>query len=153
MPMLGPLGILFFAGLALVGAGNWLAFRALARHDGLRRERMLFVVFDPESPMKQPGARADRRRFRVGVYLIAIGIVTFYTALTTGDDRELRVCVDRCHRAGYIGGRFGESEARAPSGRPLRGCFCVGPAGSVELKQAPLPLPPGAAPSNVAPRP
>jgi hypothetical protein len=146
MPLLGPLGILFFAGLALCGVGNLLAFRAIARHDGLRRERMLFVIFDPESPMQRPEARADRRKFRLGVFLIGIGLVTFYTALSTGDERELRVCVDRCHRAGYVGGRFGEAGERAPSGRPLRACYCVGPAGSVELKQDRLPLSPSASP-------
>lgn len=141
MPLLGPLGILFFAGLALIGVGNWLFFRTLARHDGLRRDRMLFVIFDPESPMKRPEARRDRLKFGLGAYLIGFGLVTFYTALSTGDERELYVCVDRCHRAGYVGGRFGPSEAKAPSGRPLRACYCVGPAGSVELRQEPLPLP------------
>lgn len=144
MPLLGPLGILFFFGLALVGLGNWLFFTALARHDGLRRERVLFVVFDPDSPMKRPEAKADRIRLRVGAYLIGFGLVTFYTAMSTGDQRELMVCSDRCHRAGYLGGRFGLSETMGPSGRPLRACFCVGPAGSVELKQEPLPLPVGA---------
>jgi hypothetical protein len=146
MPLLGPLGILFFVGLALCGVGNLLAFRAIARHDGLRRERMLFVIFDPESPMQRPEARADRRKFRLGVFLIGFGLVTFYTALSTGDERELRVCVDRCHRAGYVGGRFGESGEPSPSGRRLRACYCVGPAGSVELKQDRLPLSPSASP-------
>jgi hypothetical protein len=142
MPLLGPLGIFFFAGLALVAAGNWLAFRALARHDGLRRERVLFVVLDPESPLKRPEARRDRFRFRLGVYLVGFGLVTFYTALSTGDERERQVCSDRCHRAGYLGGRFGPSATEFDgAGRPRRACFCVGPAGSVELKQTPLPLP------------
>jgi hypothetical protein len=142
MPLLGPLGILFFAGLAFVALGNYFAFTALARHDGLRRDRLLFVVLDPESPMKQPAARRDRQKFRVGVYLIGFGLVTFYTALSTGDERERAVCSDRCHRAGYLGGRFGPSATNVgPSGGPARACYCVTPTGSVELKQAPLPLP------------
>jgi len=133
MPLLGPFGLLFFVGLALFFAGNAVVWSLLGRYGGLDRSRTLFVVFDPDSPMKAPSARTDRRRFRFGVYTVGFGLLTFYTALSVGDARELRVCVDQCHRAGYAGGRFGPStKPGSPTPAP-RACFCVTPAGSVEL--------------------
>ena len=145
MELTGPAGILFWVGLLMFGIGNALAWTMISKYGGLDRTKTLFVVFDDESPMKAPSAKADRWRFRVGVYLIGFGLVTFYTGMSTGELRELQVCRRECQKAGYWGGAFAPSQqassassvptpALGPYGpSPNRACWCASPQGSVEL--------------------
>lgn len=142
MELLGPFGILFWVGLAVWVAASAALFVVLGKHGGLDRSRTLSVVFDDDSPMKAPGARRDRWVFRVSLFVGGFGLMTLFTGLSVGDARDLRVCTQRCQQKGYFVGRFAPSEVdKTPSGKPVRGCFCVGPAGSQELRAEP---PPGA---------
>lgn len=141
MALLGAFGIVFWSGLALVGVGNLLALRALDRHGGLTRKKLLWVVFDEASPMKQPAAAGDRTKFRVGVFLIGFGLVNLYTSISVGPEREARICDNRCRLAGHLKGEFGEKPAASAGEPPIRTCFCVTPTGSVELEQPDLALP------------
>ena len=145
MSLLGPLGILFWVGLAIFAVGHALFWPVLAKHGGLARETMLSVIFDEGSSMRRPEHRGDRVRFRVAVFLIGIGLMTFYTSLSVGDDRELRVCRQRCLSDGYFAGHFAASDRAKSLGRTERGCFCKTAAGAVvELEQRAVPglLPP-----------
>ena len=140
MQLLGPLGILFWVGLAIFAVGHGLFWPVLAKHGGLAREKMLSVIFDEDSPMRKPEARADRLRFRIAVFLIGIGLMTFYTSLSVGPDRELRVCQQRCLTAGHFGGFFAPSELAKQRGRDERGCFCkTQDGGTTELAQPEIP--------------
>jgi hypothetical protein len=132
MPLLGPFGILFFGGIALCVIGGGLAYRMMKRHGGFDRAA-LAAVFADDSPMRRNPA--DRRAFRLGVFLFFFGVMTVFSGVSVGDARELRVCVDECHRQGYSTGKFGPSERdrNKASGETVRGCWCVGPAGSVEV--------------------
>ncbi len=151
MALLGPLGILFWVGLALFAAGHMLFWPVLAKYGGLERTKTLFVVFDNDSPMNAPDAKPDRWRFRIGVYLIGFGLVTFYSGLSTGEAQELRVCRNACIRQSLWGGYFAPSlTEKTPAGKPLRACWCIGPVGSVELQQDSLPFPPQLAPPGLA---
>jgi hypothetical protein len=146
MPLLGAFGWFFFAGLAMFALGHLLFWTTLARHDGLDRSRTMHVVFDDDSPMKRPENRRDRLLFRAGVFLIAMGLMTFFTALSVGDERELRLCTQKCHERGQ-NGRFAPSgTVRDAAGQPVRACWCVSATGSTELPQETLPplAPPGA---------
>ena len=137
MPLTGPFGILFWVAVVQLAIGNWLVFTMLSKHGGLDRTKTLFVVFDPDSPMKADAAKSDRWRFRIGVYMVGFGLMTFYTALSTGDQRELQICQTACRREGYGGGQFAPSQKQAPGAQPQRACWCIGPAGSIELEQTP----------------
>src|SRR4051812_5722717 len=98
MPLTGPLGILFWVAVVQLAIGNWMVFTRLARHGGLERTKTLSVVFDEDSPLKtSPG---DYRIFTLGVFMIGFGLVTFYTALSTGDQRELYLCQTACRKEG-----------------------------------------------------
>lgn len=145
LELLGPFGILFFAGLALWALGFLIVWRMLAKHGGLDRQKTLHVVFDDDSPMKAPEAKGDRMTFRIGVFMGAIGLMTLFTGISVGDARELRVCVQKCQLAGYVGGKFAPSAIdKDPSGKPRRGCFCTTPTGSIELQRDQLPSVPSA---------
>jgi hypothetical protein len=140
MPLLGPLGILFWAGLAIFGAGHALFWPVLAKHGGLERTKMLSIIFDEDSPMRRPEHRADRVRFRVSVFLIGIGLMTFYTSLSVGEGRELRVCQQKCLAEGHFGGYFAPSENAKAKGKVQRGCYCkTNEGGAVELLQPTIP--------------
>ena len=146
MDLLGIGGGFFWAGLAMCGGGFALAWSRLARHGGLDRSRTLHVIFDDSSPLKRPESRSDHRLFLVGVFGAALGTVTVFTGITTGDARELGVCAQACRQAGFAVGRFGPSTVeRTPQGNPQRACWCVGPAGSQELPQQRLTPPSGPA--------
>jgi len=140
MDLLGFGGGLFFGGIALFWAGLGLVWTRLARYDGLDKTKTLHVVFDADSPMKRPENRRDRMLFRAGVFVAGFGAMTIFTGITTGDQRELGVCVQACRREGFYGGHFAPSgiEKRPGTDLPLRGCWCVGAAGSAELPQARL---------------
>jgi hypothetical protein len=150
MPLLGAFGWFFFVGAAMFVLGHLLFWTTLARHDGLDRSRTLHIVFDDDSPMKRPENWRDRLIFRASVFLIAMGMMTFFTALSVGDERERRLCTQKCHERGQNGGRFAPSATvKDASGQPVRACWCVSPAGSTELPQETLPpLVPSAAPSR-----
>jgi hypothetical protein len=155
MPLLGPLGILFWAGLAIFGAGHALFWPVLAKYGGIERTKMLSVIFDEDSPMRRPENRPDRMRFRVSVFLIGIGLMTFYTSLSVGEGRELRVCQRKCLAEGHFGGYFAPSEHAKAMGRVERGCYCkTNEGGTVELLQPKIPglndLPPSPAASAPA---
>lgn len=140
MSLLGPLGILFWLGLAIFGAGHALFWPVLAKHGGLERTKMLSVIFDEDSPMRRPEHRSDRIRFRVAVFLIGIGLMTFYTSLSVGEGRELRVCQQKCLAEGHFGGYFAPSELAKAKGRRERGCYCkTAEGGTVELRQPTIP--------------
>lgn len=140
MDLLGFGGGLFLLGIAMFWAGLGLVWWQLGRHGGLDKTRTLHVMFDDSSPMRRPENRRDRTLFRAGVFLAGLGMVTIYTGVSTGDQRELAVCNQACRRDGYWGGRFAPSatERQGNSNRPQRACWCVGPAGSVEIPQANL---------------
>ncbi len=140
MELLGPFGVLFWVGLVVwLGAGAAL-FVVIGKYGGLDRTKTLSVVFDEDSPMKAPGARRDRWIFRVSVFVGGFGLMTLFTGLSVGDARDLRVCTQRCQQAGYLRGKFAPSEVdKLPSGKPMRGCFCVGPDGTRELPHQELP--------------
>ncbi len=149
MDLLGVGGILFWLGIAMSAVGVRLAWAMVARHGGLDRTQTLHVIFDDESPMKRPEHRGDRVRFRAGVILAALGLVNLFTGVTTGAEREQAVCGRTCRRQGHWGGRFAPSAKERIPGTdlPQRACWCVGPAGSIELP--PLGLPPS--PSSPTP--
>lgn len=135
MELLGPFGVLFWVGLAVWGAAGAALFVILGKYGGLDRSKTLSVVFDEDSPMKAPGARRDRLIFRASLFIGGFGLMTLFTGLSVGDARDLRVCTQRCQQKGFAVGRFAPSEVdKTPSGKPVRGCFCVGPAGSQELR-------------------
>lgn len=144
MALLGPLGILFWAGLAIFAVGHALFWPVLSKHGGLTRETMLDVIFDEDSPMRRPEAKADRWRFRIAVFLIGIGLMTFYTSLSVGENRELKVCQKACLNAGHYAGYFAPSEIARAEGRVERGCFCKTMAGgTAEIPPTKLPdIPP-----------
>jgi hypothetical protein len=150
MPLLGPLGILFWVGLAIFAVGHLLFWPVLAKHGGLTRETMLDVIFDEASPMRRPEHRADRLRFRASIFVIGIGLLTFYTALSVGTDRELKVCQQRCLAEGHFAGYFAPSELARAQGREARGCYCkTATGGTIEIAQPSLPgMLPSAAPSR-----
>lgn len=136
MDLLGIGGGLFWGGIAMVGGGIALAWSRLKRHGGLERTRTLHVIFDDDSPMKQPPHQGDGRLFLAGVFGAGFGLVTVFTGVTTDDIRELGVCVQACRREGYPAGQFAPSAvASAPGGGAERACWCVSPAGSHELSQ------------------
>ena len=136
MPLLGFFGILFWAGIAMWIAGFIVVYRLLAKHGGLDRGRTLDVVFGEDSPMKRPEAGHDRMFFRIGVFVMGFGLMTLFSGISVGEERELRVCVMACRHRGFMTGRFAPSEVdRDASGKPLRGCFCVSPTGSAELRR------------------
>lgn len=140
MELLGLGGLLFWAGVLMFWAGLGLVWTRVKRHGGLDRTRTLHVVFDDDSPMKRPEHRRDRWLFRLGAFLAVFGMMTIYTSTSVGDERDRRVCVETCRRLGHATGRFAPSGLqRRPDGTPERGCYCVGPAGSVELPQPPRP--------------
>lgn len=140
LELLGPFGILFFVGLAMFFGGAGTMFVILGRYGGLDRSRTLSVVFDDDSTMKKPGARGDRIKFRIGVFVAAFGMMTLFTGLSVGDARELRVCDRRCMLKGLGRGAFAPSGVdKDAKGKPLRGCFCVSAAGSTELRPEALP--------------
>jgi hypothetical protein len=149
MELLGIGGILFWLGLLMFSGGFALVWVALARHDGLDRSRTLHVIFDEDSPMRRPEHRRDRAIFRVGIFVAGFGAVNVFTAVSMGDARERAVCNRTCQREGYLGGRFAPSTSEKVQGtnQPQRACWCVGPAGSVELPAARLPPLPGAPPA------
>lgn len=144
MELLGIGGILFWTGLLMCTGGFSLVWMTLARHHGLERSRTLQVIFDEDSPMKRPEHRRDRMLFRVGVFVAGFGVMNVFTALSLGEDRERAVCNRTCQRQGYLGGRFAPStsEKDPKTHRPQRACWCVGPAGSLELPPAGLPFVP-----------
>ena len=136
MDLLGIGGGLFWAGALMVGGGLALAWSRLGRHGGLERSRTLHVIFDDDSPLKQPGNRADYRAFLGGVFGAGFGAVTLFSGVTSGDMRERGVCVQACRREGFESGVFAPSAVeRTPQGGAQRACWCVGPAGSQELPQ------------------
>ncbi len=140
MALLGPFGILFFVGLAMFFGGAVVVFSMLGRYGGLERTKTLDVVFAEESAMRRPEARADRVKFRAGVFVAGFGLMTLFTALTVGEASELRVCNRRCLQKGLGRGVFAPSAVdKDAHGRPLRGCWCVSPRGSSELRPEPLP--------------
>lgn len=144
MDLWGPLGLLFLIGIAQYGAGFALAWVMLGRHGGLDRSKTLFVAFDEESPMKRPEHAGDRRVFRVGIFLMAFGCFTIFSGLSGGDRRELAVCAKACVREGFKAGAFAPSQSeKDAAGKPIRACWCLGPAGSVELPQSQVLLVPG----------
>ena len=145
MPLLGFFGLLFNSGVLMWIVGIVLVWRMLGRHGGTSRPEMLRVVFSEESPMKRPENKRDRLIFRVGVFLMAMGIMNVFGALSVGEGRELRVCGDLCKMKGFAGGRFAPSgKLHDDRGDPLRACWCVGPQGSAELTQ---PTAPGVPPA------
>jgi hypothetical protein len=140
MPLEGPLGVLFLSGLALLGAGFALIWTSLGKHGGLSKARTVAVLFDEDSPMRQPSARGDRRRLRAGVFLMGFGVMNVFAAFTVGEPRERGLCVRACHKEGYRGGSFAPSTKEfGPDGKPMRGCFCAGPAGSIEITPPRMP--------------
>ncbi|MCC6647824.1 MAG: hypothetical protein IT374_19935 [Polyangiaceae bacterium] len=143
MELLGPFGLLFWVGLAVWVLAGAAIFVLLGRYGGLDRSRTLSVVFDDDSPMKAPGARRDRVMFRVAVFAGGFGLMTLFTGLSVGDARDLRVCTQRCQLRGYPKGKFAPSAVdKGPDGKPARGCFCVGPMGTEELRPEPPPSAP-----------
>ncbi len=153
MPLLGAFGWFFFVGFGMFVLGHLLFWSAIARHNGLDRSRTLHVIFDEDSPMKRPEHRRDRLVFRAGVFLIAMGMMTLFTALSVGDERELRLCSQKCHERGE-NGRFAPSAVvKDGAGHPVRACWCVSATGSTELPQESIPplVPSGASPALSAP--
>lgn len=155
MELLGVGGILFWLGLLMFFGGFRLVWVSLKRHGGLEREQTLHVAFDDDSPMRRPEHRRDRLLFRGGVFVAAFGVVNVFTAVTVGDPRERMVCGRLCQERGYWGGRFAPSTTEKIQGTdlPQRACWCVGPAGSVELpsRGAPLPSTKSLSPSTESP--
>jgi hypothetical protein len=141
MDLLGVGGVLFWLGIVMFLGGVRLAWKMLERHGGLDRSRTLQVAFDDDSPMKKPGAGRDRPLFLGGVFLAGFGLINLFTGVTTGTEREQAVCGRSCRQKGYWGGRFAPSatEKVPETGQPQRACWCVGPAGSVELPQQSAP--------------
>lgn len=141
MDLLGVGGILFWLGLLMFFGGFRLVWTRLERHGGLDRTQTLHVVFDEDSPMKRPEHARDRNIFRAGIFLAGFGLMNVFTAVTVGEQHELAVCGQNCRRQGHWGGRFAPSTRdRIPgTDTPQRACWCVGPAGSVELPPMGLP--------------
>jgi hypothetical protein len=140
-------GGLFWAGFAMIVVGGWLVGSVLSRHGGLERTKTLEVIFSDESSMRTtPG---DRMKFRIGAFVVCFGMMTVFSALSVGDERERRVCNDLCHYAGHASGHFAPStvEVDAVSKLPLRACWCTTPTGSIELRPQRPPTP-SAAPSR-----
>jgi hypothetical protein len=140
MTLLGPLGILSLSGVLLVVGGNVLVWRSLIRHGGGERSNVLFAAFHPDSPMKKPENSGDRFRFRLGIFLVAMGMIHVYTGFTVGSGREERVCVQHCRREGFNGGHFAPSahEIDKVTGKAQRACWCTNAIGSVEISQPSL---------------
>jgi hypothetical protein len=119
----GPL-ICFALGLVLAAGGFVTFFVILAISGGLPKSRTFAVIGSLTGPRKTV--------LRVGMLAMVFGGLMTCSGVAMSDGEVRTRCVDDCKRVGYAEGRVGAASqtATGPS------CWCVGPAGSAELRPA-----------------